>query len=83
MPIRNAFERHYDAAYEIRLRIFKAYKHWDQEVISVVRVKFPNVLTDKEINTDGMLPLALTGSQAMNRIEGKTARIIDALWSSL
>jgi len=38
----------------------------------VVRVKFPNELMEKEINTDGMLPLALTGRQAMDRITGKT-----------
>ena len=43
-------------------------------MIGVVRVKFPNGLTDKEIDTDGILPSSLTGRQAMDHIEGKTIK---------
>ena len=38
----------------------------------MIRVKFPNGLTDKEIDTDGMLSLSLTVRQALNHIERKT-----------
>ena len=47
----------------------------------MLRVKFPNELTDKEIDTAGMLPLALTGREAMEHIEGKTMTDIVAMWA--
>ena len=48
-------------------------------MIGVIRVKFPNNLTGKEIDTDGMLPLFLMGGQAMDHIKGKTmADIVSA-----
>jgi len=43
----------------------------DQDVIGVVRVNFSNGLNDKEIDTDEMLSLSLTGRQAMDHIESK------------
>ena len=54
------------------LERYNTYKHWDQDVIGVIWVKFPDGLTDKEIDTDGILPLSLTGRQALDHIEGKT-----------
>jgi len=48
------------------------YKHWDKDVIWVLKVISPNGLTDKEIDTAGMLPLSLTGRLALDHIEGKT-----------
>ena len=59
--------------YRIYEREFDAYEtveHSDQEIINVLQVKFPTVLTDLKIE-EGMLPLTLTGRSAFELIERK------------
>ena len=58
--------------YRWDLEHYNTYKHWDKNVIRVLKVIFPNGLTDKEIDTAGMLPLSLNGRLALDHIEGKT-----------
>ena len=56
--------------YERKLEAYETAKHWDQEVVNKLQVKFPTGLTDFEIE-DRMLPLDLTGRLAFKHIEGK------------
>ena len=69
--------------YRWNLYRYNTYKDWDQDVINVIRVLFPNGLTDKEIDTEGMLPLALTGQlitiskQAFLKSSHETSNITD------
>ena len=58
--------------YSSDLQIHKEYKHWDKEIIAAIEIKFPNGITDLEIDTTGMLPMYLTGRVAMDHVESKT-----------
>ena len=65
-------DKHLFPRYRWDLDRYNTYKYWDKDVIKVLTVIFPHGLTDKEIDTAGMLPLSLTGRQALDHIEAKT-----------
>ena len=54
--------------YEHKMGIYETAEYWDLEVIRMVRTKFPNGLTDMELE-DGILPLNLPGWMAFDHIE--------------
>ena len=58
--------------YKFQLDLFNKYKSLDNEVITIVNKVFPNGLTDKEIDANGMLPLSMTARIAFDHIEKKT-----------
>jgi len=82
-PPTDATSKHLFTVYRWNLYRYNTYKDWDQDVINVIRVLFPNGLTDKEIDTEGMLPLALTGQlitiskQAFLKSSHETSNITD------